>query len=52
MITRRQALFSSSPPMRVLLGVLVVETAVSVATLTWNVVDLIRHRNDWIQPSN
>jgi hypothetical protein len=51
MITRRQALLSSSPPMRVLLGFLVIEAVVSVVTLTWNVVDLIRRRDDWIQPS-
>lgn len=36
-----------SPPMRVLLGVLIVEVVVSVGTLAWNAVDWIRHRRDF-----
>lgn len=46
-MTRREALAASSPPMRVLLGVLLVETLVSAGTLVWNVASLIRRRNEW-----
>lgn len=48
-MTRREALAASSPPMRVLLGVLLVETLVCVGTLAWNVIDIVRHCEDFGQ---
>lgn len=46
-MTRREALLASSPPMLVLLGVLVVESVVSVSTLAWNVVSICRRRHEF-----
>lgn len=50
MITRRAAIAQSSPPMLVLLGVLVVESVVSTGTLIWNLVTICRERNDFEPP--
>lgn len=46
-MTRREALASSSPPMRVLLGVLLVEAVISVGTLAWNVASICHRRNEF-----
>lgn len=46
MITRAQAM-RHSPPARILLGVLVVEIAVSVSTGAWIAVDRWKHRHDF-----
>lgn len=37
----------TSPPMRCLLGILVIETVVCVGTLAWNVADWFIHRHDF-----
>lgn len=46
-MTRREALASSSPPLRHLLLGLAAATVIFGGSLAWNVIDICKRRDEW-----